>query len=80
MNAPGLLPRRNMFFGALNYKVKKLTGIKNASVLPDPVLAAPRTSHPLKASMIPSLCISVGDVYFALSRPGKKRKTDLSVE
>lgn len=48
------------------------TGIRNARVFPDPVLAAPNTSFPLSASPIDSLCISVGEANLAILKPKNK--------
>lgn len=46
-----------------------LTGMRNARVFPDPVLAAPRMSCPCRASPMDSLWISVGVVNFAFWSP-----------
>lgn len=48
---------------------RKLTGIRNARVLPDPVLAAPRTSLPARACGSTALCTAVGWVNPAAASP-----------
>lgn len=45
------------------------TGMRNASVLPEPVLAAPRTSRPFRDIGIDLAWISVSWVYAARFRP-----------
>ena len=45
------------------------TGRRNARVLPDPVLAAPRTSRPAKACGIAARCTAVSVVNFAAASP-----------
>jgi len=48
-----------------------LTGTRNANVFPEPVLAAPSTSFPCKASPIDSLWMSVGVENLQILKPEK---------
>ena len=50
-------------------KFKSHTGIRNASVFPEPVIAAPRISWPCNATPIASRWISVGVVKPAFIKP-----------
>lgn len=45
------------------------TGIRNASVFPDPVFAPASTSQPRSAGKMADLWISVGSPYLASSSP-----------
>jgi len=49
-------PFRGLKRSACNISI---AGIKNASVFPEPVFAAPRTSLPVNSAGIPRRCISV---------------------
>lgn len=52
-------------------KLRQHTGIRNAKVFPEPVLAAPKTSQPFKDIGIPAFWISVGSRYPAPCKPGE---------
>ena len=59
-----------LWFNILFYKrIHEHTGIRNASVFPEPVIAAPRISWPCNATPIASRWMSVGVLKSALTRP-----------
>lgn len=59
---------------------KLLTGTRKAKVLPDPVLAAPRTSLPCKANPMVCFCISVTKRYWASCKPASVKGIRMTLQ
>ena len=59
----------NFKFSKTITKLASRTGIKKATVFPEPVLAAPRMSNPCSPSPIAAIWISVGWKYFPSFKP-----------